>query len=105
MNSRLPLPLDLDQLADLLQAGSNPFRLQILKRLRERPSNGQELADLLGRGRTTVQRHIDTLVHRGLITFDPDRRQYRISNPELVSRLLGVAPELFPPPPSLPDDV
>lgn len=96
---------DIQSIAKLLSAGGHETRLRILHRLEERATSGQELADLLGLRRQTLQKHLQTLSDAGLITFDPSMRRYRLHDSDAARRLLGVAPEIFPPPPRLPSDV
>jgi len=86
---------DIDSMARLFQASSNPLRLQVLVALSEQTRTPTQLADHIGVARVTLQRHLRVLRDQGLVRPDP-RGYYRVIDPEALDRLRRAAPEIFP---------
>ena len=97
--------MNYEEVAKLLGAASHQTRLRILSTLTERSSTGQDLANLLGIPRTSLQKHLDYLARERLIVFDESLQRYRLDNADGLRRILAAAPELFPKAPKLPDDL
>ncbi len=64
------MPLPVERLIWFLLAGTRggPNRARIIAAVRERPRNGNQLAEYLGLNYRTVIHHLDILAEHGLIT-------------------------------------
>jgi DNA-binding transcriptional ArsR family regulator len=92
----------IDRIAELLATAGNAIRLQILERLAERGHSPAELADSLFLDRSLIRKHLAKLKDGGLIEAD-ERRIYHIKDADRLARIQRAAPEIFPPPPPLPE--
>lgn len=76
-------PEALQQVAAFFQALSEPMRLQLLNRLRERPSKVGELALACGCSTANASRHLSLLAQHGLVARESrgTSAYYRIADP------------------------
>lgn len=95
-NHHLPFPPqqeDLDHVARLFQALSDPTRLTLLLALQDGELSVTSLVTLLNQPQSTVSRHLATLKHAGLVESMRmgNKAIYRISD----SHLSGLLQEAF----------
>jgi DNA-binding transcriptional ArsR family regulator len=80
----------MEQAAALAGILSNPMRLAIVERLRERPTIVGDLVDAVGESQATVSKQLGILRDAGLLQCRPDGRcrEYALADPLLVDAAL-----------------
>src|SRR5579884_1076817 len=68
---------DLDRLAAIFKALSDPARLRILGAIAERPLTGKELSERLGLAPPTISHHMSKLVAARLVSVTRDGQSHR----------------------------
>jgi DNA-binding transcriptional ArsR family regulator len=73
-----PLPDDLvDLVAERFRALSEPTRIKLLDRLREREATVLELSELIGTTQQNVSKHLGVLQRSGIVASCPSRGSRR----------------------------
>lgn len=82
----------LQRYASVLSLLSDPARLRILRRLRERSYFGQELAQTLGLSGGTISHHMTQLIHAGFVSVERVQRRtyFRIERENLEQALQDI---------------
>ena len=77
----------IDRVAEVMKAMSDPMRLKILYRLKQRDYTVNELVEQLECSQANVSRHLGVLKSAGLVGFRQDgaSRHYFISDPTVMS--------------------